>query len=228
MVLGVVHSSMPGASSDAGTPGKPRPDSLDDIRETYAEQAGRFDRLQWCNRLFTGRYRRRLFGRASGRVLDVACGTGLNLQYLPEDVSYVGIDASPEMLDRARRRVGDDARVESLREMDAQALDFPDDSFDTVVSSLSTCTFPDPVEALDEMARVCRPDGSVLLLEHGRSDVGVLARYQDWRADAHYEKHSCRWNQEPLALVEEAQLSVEESVTSLLGIVTAIEATPPS
>jgi len=111
--------------------------SLDRIRETYATQADRMARLSWLNRLVTGRYRRQMFGRAEGRVLDVACGTGLNLEYLPEDVEYVGVDISPEMLANARERHGTSPGV-SFREMDAGALAFEDQSFDAVISSLST------------------------------------------------------------------------------------------
>jgi len=199
--------------------------SVAEVRETYATQADRMARLTPLNRLLTGRYRRDLFGRGEGRVLDVACGTGLNLEYLPEGVEYVGVDISPEMLAAARDRHGGRPRV-SFEEMDAGALAVADDAFDTVVSSLSTCTFPDPVAALREMARVCRPEGHLLLLEHGRSDVGALARFQDWRADAHFEKHACRWNQRPLDNVETAGLDVHETRTGLLGMLTAIEATP--
>ncbi|WP_232702743.1 class I SAM-dependent methyltransferase [Halobacterium wangiae] len=217
---------MADTTTDTSSSTDHRAHSLDEVRETYAEQADQMDRFRWLNHLFTGRYRQRLFGRAEGRVLDVACGTGLNARYLPASTTYVGIDASPEMLEKARHRVGAWDRVEGLHEMDAQALEFPDDSFDTVVSSLSTCTFPDPVAALDEMARVCEPDGRVLLLEHGRSSVGPLARFQDWRADAHYENHSCRWNQEPLALLENSDLEVQSASTALLGVITAIEAAP--
>jgi ubiquinone/menaquinone biosynthesis C-methylase UbiE len=183
-------------------------------------------RMDWLNRAFTGRYRQRLFGDATGRVLDVACGVGTNIQYLPKDSEYVGIDVSGDVLAEAKQRLGDASRETTLHEMDAQDLDFPDDSFDTVISALSTCTFPDPVKALSEMARVCAPDGRVLLLEHGRSRVGAIARFQDWRADAHFEKHHCRWNQEPLDVVAASPLVTVESSTALLGIVTAIEARP--
>jgi ubiquinone/menaquinone biosynthesis C-methylase UbiE len=110
--------------------------------------------------------------------------------------------------------------------MDAQALAFPDDRSDTVISSLTTCTVPDPVAALNEMERVCAPDGRALLLEHGRSDVELVGRLQDWRADAHYEKHSCRWNQEPLETASRSDLSVEASRTGLFGVITAIRADP--
>ena len=200
--------------------------SADDVRETYRDQAPTMDRMDWLNRLFTGRYRRRLFGDASGRVLDVACGVGTNARYLPADCEYVGVDLSPDVLARARRRLADRDGGATLHEMDAEDLAFADDAFDTVVSSLSTCTFPDPVAALSEMARVCRPDGRVLLLEHGRSSVGPVARFQDWRADAHFEKHTCRWNQEPLAVVDSAPMEVLAADTAVLGMLTSVEARP--
>lgn len=199
---------------------------LEAIRETYAEDADKLARMSWLNRLLTGRYRRALFGRADGRVLDVACGMGTNVRYLPDTVEYVGIDVSPEMIEKAQERFDELERGETVLEMDAQSLDFADDSFDTVVSSLSTCTFPDPVVALDEMNRVCKPDGQVLLLEHGRSSVGPIARFQDWRADAHYEKHRCRWNQDPLAPVSASDLSLRSASTGMVGILTAIRADP--
>ena len=203
-----------------------RPKSLDELRDLYADQAEWMGRMDWCNRLLTGRYRRRLFWNARGRVLDVACGTGTNRRYLPDAVEYVGVDLSPAVLREAEASFDDLERGVNLLEMDAGALDFPDDSFDTVVSSLSTCTFPDPDAALREMARVCEPDGRILLLEHGRSDVGPVARFQDWRADAHYEKHGCRWNQEPTAVVAGTGVQVLSTRSSMLGIVTEIVARP--
>lgn len=200
--------------------------TVDEIRDIYTKQADRMERIAGLNRLLTGRFRRTLFGKADGRVLDVACGLGMNLQYLPERIEYVGVDISPDMLEKAEANHDRLERGETLREMDAQDLEFPDDSFDTVISSLSTCTFPDPVIALREMQRVCRPDGQILLLEHGRSDNRAIARFQDWRADAHYENEGCRWNQDPVELVSQADLSVRGITTNLLGIITMIEAQP--
>lgn len=203
-----------------------RPMSIEEIRASYAECAPWIDRFDWLDRRLTGRYRRRLFGDAEGRVLDVACGTGVNFRYLPPTADLVGIDVSPEMLSKARDRLERLERDGTLREMDAQALEFDDDSFDTVISSLSTCTFPDPVAAIEEMDRVCKPTGRILLLEHGRSDVGPLARFQDWYADAHYATAGCRWNQKPLELVLRAGLPVREASTHALGIITLIDARP--
>ena len=151
---------------------------------------------------------------------------GDECRYLPEDSEYVGIDISPEMLAKAAQRLDDRPRETTLHEIDAQDLAFPDDSFETVISSLSTCTFPDPQAALAEMNRVCAPDGRVLLLEHGRSDVSLVGRLQDWRAETHFENHACRLTQEPLAVVGESPLRIEAATSALLGVVTAIEARP--
>jgi ubiquinone/menaquinone biosynthesis C-methylase UbiE len=214
------------AFDDADDPVGDRSMSIADIESTYETYADRLQRFEVFDRLVTGRYRRRQFGDVTGEVLDVACGTGTNFRYLPPDVDLVGIDVSPDMLSNAEETLDALGREGTLHRMDAQDLAFPDDSFDTVISALSTCTFPDPVAALREMERVCRPGGEIRLLEHGRSDVGPLARYQEWRADAHYEKMGCRWTQEPLAVAAEAGLDVEASSTALFGIVTAIRATP--
>ncbi|WP_226008088.1 class I SAM-dependent methyltransferase [Natrinema salinisoli] len=200
--------------------------SVEEIRESYAECASWIDRFDWLERRLTGRYRQRLFGDVEGRVLDVACGTGTNFPYLSSTVDLVGIDISPEMLAKARDRIEDLEVDGTVEEMNAQALEFPDDSFDTVISSLSTCTFPDPVAALEEMDRVCKPGGQILLFEHGRSDVGPVARFQDWSADAQYASAGCRWNQEPLELVLSVGLPVRAASTHFLGIITLIEARP--
>jgi len=205
-----------------------RPMSSGDIAALYDDLADQYDRWDWANRLFSGPLRRRAFGDASGRVLDVACGTGTNFRYLPPTAQLVGVDVSADMVAAARAELAELRRGGTVYRMDAQDLEFPDDSFDTVISALSTCTFPDPVAALSEMARVCRPDGRVLLLEHGRSDAELVGRFQDWRADAHYEQHACRWTQDPLDHFSGTDLTVVESETFALGMVSVIEARPVS
>jgi SAM-dependent methyltransferase len=207
-------------------PASNRPKTLSEIRASYAGQADWIHRLEWFDRVVIGRYRRARFGDVEGEVLDVACGTGTNFRYLPETVDLVGIDISPEMLANAEKRLADLDVDGTLQQMDAQELAFPDDSFDAVISALSTCTFPDPVAALREMERVCKPDGTIRLVEHGRSDVGPVARYQEWRADAHYAKTGCRWTQEPSDVVVDAGLDVRDTSTGLLGMVTTFEITP--
>jgi ubiquinone/menaquinone biosynthesis C-methylase UbiE len=198
----------------------------EELKRLYEEFAPRFDRFEPVERWLTGRQRRRLFSRVEGRVLDVACGTGANFPYLPADVDLVGVDLSPAMLERARKRAEKLGLDADLREADAVALPFDDDSFDSVISSLSTCTFPDPVGALCEMSRVCAPDGKILLFEHGRSSAGPIARVQDLLAPAHFERSGCRWNQAPAGLVDAAGLRVEGVRRSVLGVFTELIVAP--
>jgi len=201
--------------------------TVEDIQNVYDRQAKWVSRLGWLDRLVTGRYRRRQFGRATGRVLDVACGPGTNFRYLTEATEIVAIDISEGLLELARGELDGLERDGRVARMDAQDLEFDADSFETVISSFSTCTFPEPVVALEEMARVCRPDGEILLLEHGRSDNAVIARIQEWRAEAHYEKSGCRLTHEPLEVVRKAGLSVNEVETAQFGRVTRIGCGPP-
>lgn len=205
-----------------------RSKSAEEIADAYAGVADKLARWRELDRLFAGRYRRRQFENVDGRVLDVACGTGRNFRYLSESSEVIGIDISGEMLTHARTELSRLNLDGTVHQMDAQALDFPDDSFDTVISSFSTCTFPDPIAALNEMERVCTSNGKIRLLEHRRSDAAPLARLQDWRAETHYEKTGCRLDHDPLRTVEQAGLSVENASTAFFGLVTAIDAIPRS
>jgi ubiquinone/menaquinone biosynthesis C-methylase UbiE len=126
----------------------------------YDKQIALFEKI-W----FSGG-REWLTGRAQGRVLEVAIGTGRNLPYYPAEVSVTGIELSPAMLAHARQRAADLGLDVDLRTGDAQALPFDDAAFDTVVCALSLCTIPDPATAIGEMRRVLVPGGRLLLLDH--------------------------------------------------------------
>lgn len=170
--------------------------------------------------------RRSVFSEASGKVLEVAVGTGKNLTYYPRDCRIIALDLSSEMLKVARNRAAKLSMEVSFLVADAEALPFRDNRFDTVVSSLSTCTFPKPVVALEAMARVCRPEGRVLLLEHGRSDREWLGRWQDRHADQFAKPLGCHWNREPLEFAKKAGVEVIRSRRSFFGIFHRIEAEP--
>ncbi|MGH3736310.1 MAG: class I SAM-dependent methyltransferase [Micromonosporaceae bacterium] len=104
--------------------------------------------------------------QASGDVLEVAIGTGLNLPHYPGRLRLTGLEWSPAMLAIARDRARELGRDVELLDGDAQALPFPDASFDTVVCTFSLCAIPDDRRALAEMARVLRPGGLLLLADH--------------------------------------------------------------
>jgi len=190
-----------------------------EIQRKYKEFARWYDFGQgFTEFLAVRRLRHRLLQRASGRVLEIGVGTGKNLPHYPRTCHITAVDLTPEMLHLACKRAVRLSLDVDFLVMDAETLAFPDQSFDTVVDSLSLCTIPDPVLALREMARVCRPDGHILLVEHGRSSQEWLGRWQDRRADRHAEKLCCRWNLNPLDLVRQAQLLPVGVHRTFLGI----------
>jgi phosphatidylethanolamine/phosphatidyl-N-methylethanolamine N-methyltransferase len=115
-----------------------------------------------------------------GRVLEVGVGTGLSLGQYGAGVTVTGVDFSREMLAQARERVAQErlAHVDGLHEMDARVLGFPDDSFDLVVAMYLISVVPEPERVLAEMARVCRPDGEIVLVNHFAAQSGALARIE--------------------------------------------------
>ena len=125
----------------------------DKTAPTYDRQMAGLERV-W----FTGG-REWIGARARGRVLEVAIGTGRNLPHYPADATVTGLELSPEMLARARRRAADLGRAVTLHEGDAERLPFADASFDTVVCALSLCAIPHPGVAIAEMHRVLIPGG---------------------------------------------------------------------
>jgi phosphatidylethanolamine/phosphatidyl-N-methylethanolamine N-methyltransferase len=113
--------------------------------------------------------------RSSGRVLEVGVGTGLSLPSYGRHVEIVGIDLSPEMLEKARERVAEErlTNVTALLEMDASELEFEDASFDTVVAMYVMTVVPDPEKVMRELSRVCRPGGDVIIVNHFSAEEGM-------------------------------------------------------
>ncbi len=199
--------------------------TTEEIKQKYDERASEYALFERVREILgVVKLKRRLLRRAFGDVLEVAVGTGANLPHYPRGCRITAVDASPVMLKMSEERAGKLGLDVAFRLADAEALGFPDASFDTVVSSLSLCTFPDPVAALGEMERVRRPDGRILLLQHGRSDVGWLGRLQDRSEEAHAEQLGCHWNREPLELLRRAGLRPTSARRAFLGIFHEIEA----
>ncbi len=123
--------------------------------------------------------RKKAVNLAFGAVLEVGVGTGLNLPLYPENCDVTAIDFSPEMLQRARLRAEKMSIQVELMQMDVQDLDFPDNSFNTVLASCVFCSVPDPILGLKEVRRVCKNDGKIILLEHMRSENYVLGLMMD-------------------------------------------------
>jgi ubiquinone/menaquinone biosynthesis C-methylase UbiE len=140
------------------------------VRRIQDQEAPRYDRqMGFYDRILFAGGREWACSRANGEILELALGTGRNLPYYPADAHLTAIELSPQMLEIARKRAEDLGRDVDLRIGDAQALEFEDQSFDTVIITFGLCTIPDDRAAVTEAHRVLRPDGRLVLLEHVRS-----------------------------------------------------------
>jgi ubiquinone/menaquinone biosynthesis C-methylase UbiE len=181
----------------------------------------------WDRHLF-GDSRPWACGRVVGEVLEVAVGTGRNLPFYPDGTRLTGVDWSPAMLAIARRRAADLGLEVDLRQGDAQALDFPDASFDTVLCALGLCAIPDDRRAVTEMARVLRPGGRLLLVDHVAASASALRAVQ-WL----YERITIplageHFRRRPLTYVRDLGFDVEETERFRLGVVERVSARKPA
>ncbi|WP_170433200.1 class I SAM-dependent methyltransferase [Ruegeria arenilitoris] len=149
--------------------------------------------------------------RRGGKVLEVGVGTGLSLEHYGPETQVTGIDFSEEMLQKARDKVKELSlsHVTELRQMDARALDFPDNHFDTVAAMHVLSVVPEPERVMTEIARVCKPGGKVVITNHFLRERGLLASLErtfaplantiGWHSDFEIE-----------TLLQEESLTVEE------------------
>jgi ubiquinone/menaquinone biosynthesis C-methylase UbiE len=141
-----------------------------------------YDRLfAACERDGLTDLRREHLASATGEVLEVGAGTGLNLELYPDTVTRLVLtEPEPAMADQLREKVEGDRRSIEVHVAPGERVPFEDDSFDTVVGTLMLCTAPDPDAVLAEAARVLRPGGRYLFMEHVRAEDGTgTARWQD-------------------------------------------------
>lgn len=164
----------------------------------------------WLDRGELGGRRRKLLGRARGRVLEIGIGSGVTLASYPPGVEVVGIDPSPHMLPRARARARRLGRAVELVEASAEALPFDDASFQTVVCSHVLCSVSDLDAALSEIARVLARSGELLFVEHLRSDDRRLAAWQDRLEPAWaFVNAGCHPNRATLEAVRDAGFAID-------------------
>jgi phosphatidylethanolamine/phosphatidyl-N-methylethanolamine N-methyltransferase len=142
----------------------------DRIAPLYDFMEGGVDKFRF------GKWRKMLWSQVEcARVLEVGVGTGKNFPYYPKDAEITAIDFSERMLARAREKATKQKVRVHLQQMDVQHLAFEDSTFDTVAATFVFCSVSNPVRGLMEVARVCRPGGKVVLLEHVLSANPALA-----------------------------------------------------
>jgi ubiquinone/menaquinone biosynthesis C-methylase UbiE len=153
-----------------------------------------------------------LLSQATGRTVELGAGTGANLDLYPEGVELLLTEPDPHMAKRLRAKLHGAERGEEVLEAPAEQLPFADHSADTLVATLVLCTVPDPAAALAEAARVLRPGGQLLFIEHVRSEDPALARWQDrleapWR----FLGDGCHCNRDTIATIEDSPLRLERA-----------------
>jgi phosphatidylethanolamine/phosphatidyl-N-methylethanolamine N-methyltransferase len=150
---------------------------LEAVRRSYRRWAPVYDRSFGAISHLARRHTVAHVNARGGRALEVGIGTGLSLAAYAGGVEVTGIDYSDEMLTKARQKVAEEGltHVRSLRRMDARSLDFADASFDTAVAMFLVSVAPDPDRVIREMARVTRPGGEVVIVNHFARDSGPLA-----------------------------------------------------
>ena len=153
-----------------------RPSKTGSIRKRYDRLAFFYDFLEApLERYRFAHWRSRLADRIVGSsALEVGVGTGKNLPYYPRNMKITAIDFSHRMIERARKRVLTLGAMAQLQEMDVQQLAFPDNTLDTVFATFVFCSVPDSVAGLEELKRVCRPNGRLLLFKHMRPENVLL------------------------------------------------------
>jgi SAM-dependent methyltransferase len=156
--------------------------------------------------------RRETLATAQGRTIDLGAGTGANLGLYPHAVTELVLaEPDPHMAKQLRPKLAKADRSAELVEASAEKLPFEDSSFDTAVFTLVLCTVPDPRAALAEAARILKPGGKLLFVEHVRAEDASLARWQDrlegpWK----FLADGCHCNRDTVATIEASPLTVEQ------------------
>jgi len=155
-------------------------------------------------------WRNDLLGNLQGNILEVGVGTGENLTYYPTKTHVTGIDFSPKMLANAYDKIDKTKASVVLMEMDAQQMDFSDNTFDVVVSTCVFCSVPDPVKGFQEIRRVVKPEGKIVMLEHMRSNNIVVGKMLDLINPLTVRIVGANVNRKTIENIEKAGLKIEQ------------------
>lgn len=211
----------------------PKTQAVDDratalTRARYQRISSHYDRMQKMMERFFHPWRRKQWQLVSGeRVLEVGVGTGKNIEFWPAGMKVTAIDLTPGMLEIARQKVALQNRNDDLRIGDVQSLEFASATFDTVVASFVFCSVPDPILGLREVARVVRPRGRIVLLEHVRLDWPVIGTIMDLLAPLIVRMEGANINRRTVENVRAAGLQVEKvEPMDRFGMVKLIVARP--
>jgi ubiquinone/menaquinone biosynthesis C-methylase UbiE len=171
-----------------------------------------------------GSEKEQLLAKARGKTLHVAAGTGNDFKFFPVGMDIVSIDISPKMLERAKIKAAAYKGSIELREADVHNLDYPEATFDTVTTVFTFCSVPNPIAGLQELHRVLKPGGQILMLEHVRSTaIGPIGIMMDLMTQL-TRQFGPELNRDTVGNVQKAGFRLRRVENAYLDIVKMIEA----
>ncbi|UOQ84395.1 class I SAM-dependent methyltransferase [Gracilibacillus salinarum] len=190
----------------------------------FNKQAHYYSKRRHHDRM--SKFRNKIFPEAYGKVVEVGIGTGLNFPIYTNDMELTGVDFSPEMLKIAAETAREYSVSTTLMESNIETIDFDENCFDTVVSSMTLCAYRHPVSVLAKFKKWCKPHGKILMMEHGISSRKSVALLQHTIDPLALKIVGCHQNRDIIELVKEADLQIIKKEQYLSGYLSLIWATP--
>lgn len=167
-----------------------------------------------------------MLSSAQGKILEIAVGAGNNFSFYPEEVEITAVDFSSAMLKKAEEAAREKRIQVEFLKSDIESIEFEQGNFDTVISTLSLCSYTKPIEMLNNISRWCKPGGQILLLEHGISTNRVFSFFQNRLNSVTYRRVGCHQNREIIRLINESNLTIKHVENHWFNSVHLVWATP--
>lgn len=172
------------------------------------------------------KWRRKVCGSAKGKTLEIAVGAGMNYAFLPRGSDYTGVDFSPAMLEAAAAGAKEYKINADFILSEIEHLSFPENTFDTILSTGTLCCYKDPVRVLNLLNTWCRHEGQILLLEHGLMNNKGLRWLQHYLNPLFLKLYGCHHDRDVSEIVETSKLQIVKHERAQLGSLYLFWTTP--
>ncbi|MDQ0272291.1 class I SAM-dependent methyltransferase [Cytobacillus purgationiresistens] len=190
----------------------------------FDKQANKYSKRR--NNNHANKFRKQIFQDAEGKVLEVGIGSGLNFPFYKGDIELTGVDFSIEMLKTAEDAAKDYLFQTILIEGDVESVDFNENTFDTIVSSATLCAYQNPLSVLNKFQKWCKPEGKILMMEHGISTNKSLAWLQNTLNPLILKFIGCHQNRNIIEIVKKSNLKIIKNERHIAGYLYLIWAEP--
>ncbi|WP_078552905.1 class I SAM-dependent methyltransferase [Bacillus alkalicellulosilyticus] len=190
----------------------------------FDKQAKKYNKRRKNDQAY--KFRQRIFKEAKGKVLEVGIGSGLNFPFYSSDIELTGLDFSEAMLKSAQNAAKDYPFKTTLIQDDVETIEFNENSFDTIISSGSLCAYQEPVSVLNSFQKWCKPEGRILMLEHGISTNKPLAWLQKSLNPLALKVIGCHQNRDISDIVKKSNLMLIREERYFAGYLYLIWAKP--